>query len=170
MKTVLPGLGSYPGDASRTRTVCTVRTAGPSGNPTATLIERQVGSIAVVADDTDWPLWAAGRVLRRIFVARDAHGDELNDIPMHIAADVEGLPAGIHGWLRLPPRRDRATATATACGHTSPPATLRISGYSPVAAGDYHSIAVRADGTVVGWGWNNSGQTNVPAGLVAAVP
>ena len=31
-----------------------------------------------------------------------------------------------------------------------------------VAAGFYHSLALRLDGTVVGWGKNWDGQTNVP--------
>ena len=34
-----------------------------------------------------------------------------------------------------------------------------------IAAGDFHSVALRSDGTVVAWGYNGSGQTNVPAGL-----
>ena len=34
-----------------------------------------------------------------------------------------------------------------------------------VAAGSYHSLALKADGTVVSWGHNTSGQTNVPASL-----
>jgi hypothetical protein len=34
-----------------------------------------------------------------------------------------------------------------------------------MAAGQYHSLALKADGTVVVWGRNNYGQLNVPAGL-----
>ena len=34
-----------------------------------------------------------------------------------------------------------------------------------VAAGGYHSLAIRANGSVVAWGANDYGQTNVPAGL-----
>ena len=34
-----------------------------------------------------------------------------------------------------------------------------------IAAGDDYSLALKADGTVVGWGANNTGQTNIPAGL-----
>ena len=34
-----------------------------------------------------------------------------------------------------------------------------------LAAGGYHSVALRADGTLVAWGNNDAGQTDVPAGL-----
>jgi alpha-tubulin suppressor-like RCC1 family protein len=40
-----------------------------------------------------------------------------------------------------------------------------------IAAGSFHSLALKADGTVVAWGDNNRGQSTVPAGLtgVAAI-
>jgi len=38
-----------------------------------------------------------------------------------------------------------------------------------VAAGDAHSLAVRADGIVVAWGNNDDDQTSVPPGLTNAV-
>jgi hypothetical protein len=34
-----------------------------------------------------------------------------------------------------------------------------------IAAGDFHSLTLRADGTVVGWGYTNYGQARVPDGL-----
>ena len=40
-----------------------------------------------------------------------------------------------------------------------------LSGVTAITAGDYHTVALKADGTVVAWGGNNLGQTNVPAGL-----
>jgi formylglycine-generating enzyme required for sulfatase activity len=39
------------------------------------------------------------------------------------------------------------------------------SGVVAVAAGYYHSLALKHDGTVLSWGWNGYGQTSVPAGL-----
>jgi hypothetical protein len=36
-----------------------------------------------------------------------------------------------------------------------------------IAAGEYHSLAVRADGTVVAWGDNSEGQSSVPPDLAA---
>ncbi len=38
-----------------------------------------------------------------------------------------------------------------------------------VASGWYHTIGLRSDGTVVAWGSNGSGQTNVPTGLSKVV-
>lgn len=38
-----------------------------------------------------------------------------------------------------------------------------------VSGGDYHSLALCADGRVVAWGNDSSGQTNVPTGLTNAV-
>jgi hypothetical protein len=38
-----------------------------------------------------------------------------------------------------------------------------------IAAGRDHSLAIRSDGTLVGWGYNNSGQTDVPTGMFTAV-
>jgi alpha-tubulin suppressor-like RCC1 family protein len=38
-----------------------------------------------------------------------------------------------------------------------------------IAAGYYHSLALKSDGTVVAWGYNYEGETNVPAGLTNVV-
>jgi hypothetical protein len=38
-----------------------------------------------------------------------------------------------------------------------------------IAAGDVHSLALLANGTVVAWGYNNLGQTNAPIGLTNVV-
>jgi hypothetical protein len=40
-----------------------------------------------------------------------------------------------------------------------------LSGVVAIAAGGYHTVALKRDGTVVAWGYNNEGQTDVPAGL-----
>jgi hypothetical protein len=48
-------------------------------------------------------------------------------------------------------------------GQTEVPAGL--SGVVQVAAGGYHSVAVRGNGTVVAWGENDFGQVSLPAGL-----
>jgi len=38
-----------------------------------------------------------------------------------------------------------------------------------VAAGNYHSVALKGDGTLVAWGDNNLGQTTAPAGLAGVI-
>jgi hypothetical protein len=38
-----------------------------------------------------------------------------------------------------------------------------------IAAGDYHSLAVQADGTVAAWGDDSQGQSDVPLGLTNVV-
>ncbi len=48
-------------------------------------------------------------------------------------------------------------------GQRLPPAGL--SGVTAIAAGNSHSLALKADGTVVAWGSNFAGETTVPAGL-----
>lgn len=48
-----------------------------------------------------------------------------------------------------------------AYGQTQVP--LGLANVVAVAAGDYHNLALKADGTVVAWGSNIGGQTNVPA-------
>jgi len=40
---------------------------------------------------------------------------------------------------------------------------------STIAAGVYHSLALKSDGTVAAWGWNSDGQNDVPAGLTGVV-
>ena len=41
--------------------------------------------------------------------------------------------------------------------------------FTRIAAGTYHSLALKMDGTVVAWGNNLSGQTRVPGGLDGVV-
>src|SRR2546430_13261621 len=61
--------------------------------------------------------------------------------------------------------------------HTAPPeiyplslpAPLPISGVIGIAAGTWHSLALLADGTVVAWGDDSLGQTDLPPGLADAV-
>ncbi|MBF0528707.1 MAG: hypothetical protein HQK55_05440 [Deltaproteobacteria bacterium] len=48
-------------------------------------------------------------------------------------------------------------------GQTTVPSGL--TGVTAIAAGSYHSLALKSDGTVVAWGNNGFGQTSVPAGL-----
>ena len=40
-----------------------------------------------------------------------------------------------------------------------------LSGVVAIAAGAYHSMALKSNGTVVCWGYNSQGETDTPAGL-----
>ncbi len=40
-----------------------------------------------------------------------------------------------------------------------------LNGVIAIAAGSFHNLVIRSNGTVVAWGDNSYGQTNVPAGL-----
>lgn len=40
-----------------------------------------------------------------------------------------------------------------------------LGGVTAIAAGYTHSLALKADGTVVAWGGNLNGETDIPAGL-----
>jgi alpha-tubulin suppressor-like RCC1 family protein len=40
----------------------------------------------------------------------------------------------------------------------TPTRAAGLSGIATVVAGGHHSLALRTDGTVVSWGWNDSGQ------------
>ena len=44
-----------------------------------------------------------------------------------------------------------------------------LSGVVAIAAGASHSLALKIDGTVVAWGLNGGGQTNIPSGLTNVV-
>ncbi len=46
---------------------------------------------------------------------------------------------------------------------------INLSGIRAISAGHQHAIAIKADGTVVAWGNNNSGQATVPTGLTDVV-
>ena len=56
-----------------------------------------------------------------------------------------------------------AVAACAAVAAYSLPLKLNI--VVAIAAGFYHCLALRDNGTVAAWGWNNSQQTNVPPGL-----
>jgi len=67
-----------------------------------------------------------------------------------------------------------AGGTAAAWGdnnadQVSPIPPAAFSEVTAVAGGGSHSLALRSDGTVVAWGWDNDGQIDVPADLTNTV-
>ena len=68
-------------------------------------------------------------------------------------------------------RLDRASTTviASICGVSSDPITVRTSGFSPISAGYYHLLALKSDGTMLSWGYNEQGETDVPPEITDVV-
>jgi hypothetical protein len=170
MKTVLPGAGSYWGEAKSTRTVCMVRTAGPRVAPAGFLAQAPVASVSIA--NAPWPLWPGGSMARTLdYTAHDPDGAPLPDVPVHLDfvwPDV--LTYWGHRSVRMLPRRNRTNGvvTAVACGEgDSTP--VRASGYVPIAAGPAHSLVIREDGTVAAWGGVYTSETAVPSGLTNVV-
>jgi hypothetical protein len=151
-----------------------VRTVGPSSTPASYLVRVPVASVSFASGGpfTTLPLWAGGSVARALGAAAwDGSGNRIPDVPVHLSLGQAGvLSTWGRGGVRMLPRRDRANALvrATACGHTTS-MQVRASGYSPLAGGYWHSLALKADGTVVAWGLNDFDQTSVPAGLTDVV-
>ncbi len=83
------------------------------------------------------------------------------------ASEVQGLyNAGAAGKCVLPPLATLVIAWGqTDAGQCNVPAGL--SNVVAVAAGDRHSLALRSDGTIVGWGDNSYGQSNGLSNTVA---
>src|SRR5258708_26136023 len=85
-----------------------------------------------------------------------------------VDSDAAGLDFGDGGFVAVPllhlpvgVQFDAVQAgAAQALQANVPPGLSNVVG---IAAGDSHSLALKADGTVVAWGGNNNGQTNVPA-------
>ncbi len=72
------------------------------------------------------------------------------------ATDIVAIAAGVSGSLFL--GRD---GTLVGSGNNSP----ILTNVALVASGDYHGLASLSNGTIIAWGLNSAGQTNVPAGL-----
>src|SRR5262245_36944705 len=63
------------------------------------------------------------------------------------------------GWaMRM--RSKRVMLLAAAVAGVCPSALGGV-----IGAGEYHSIGLKSDDTVIGWGWNGEGQTTIPGGL-----
>ena len=170
--TVLLG-SSYEGGELSARVMCSVRTAGPSASPAAYLVKTPA-SVMISNPFSGFPLWANGSVARDLDVmALDESGTPIADRPVSWSVGTPGVLTawGSEGAFRMLPRLDRASTevSASICGVSSDPITVRTSGFSPIASGERHSLALRSDGTVVAWGDTTYGKANVPADLTGVV-
>ena len=76
------------------------------------------------------------------------------------ATDVTQMDASGNNMLVL--NRDGGVVQSGTSGGTKP---ANLPAVTMVAAGDRHSVVLKADGTVICWGENSSGQSTPPAGL-----
>lgn len=99
-------------------------------------------------------------------------------VPAYVPAGLSNVVAvaagGLHGlalrsdgtalpWTRyLGPDNSPEGSRSNSMQTNVPPAATNI---VAIAAGAFHSLALRADGLVFSWGENDYGQTNVPPGL-----
>jgi hypothetical protein len=167
---VLPGV-SYTGDGTLAEPVCVVRTAGTAGSPTAYLVNETVGSVSITQPTLF--LVQPGAVRDLLLDVQDAGSQ-----PITVAAHWTHAGAGI-GWLdgmgtalgaaRLGPRPVSSTLSATVCGQTSGTVVLWNVGYVSISGGGDHSLAIKSDGTVAGWGLDGDGQATPPGGLANVV-
>ncbi len=89
---------------------------------------------------------------------------------MHVRASVGRRFCFVALWLGLvlPLRAAEIPGLLTAWGVTNLVTTNPVANLGPitqVAAGGFHAVAVRTDGTVIAWGDNSSRQTNSPSWL-----
>ena len=90
----------------------------------------------------------------RVSVRRVIAWGNTTNVPAN-SDDIVALSAGMGRSLFL--RRD-----GTLTGSHAVPA---LSNLALIASGDYHDLALLSNGTVIAWGENSDGQTNVPPGL-----
>jgi len=81
---------------------------------------------------------------------------------MHSVTQTSQTPPAPKRWTFARYKLASSAGARTCSVNRRPPG---IPSFVAIAAGYYHSLALRADGTVVGWGLNGSGQTTPPAGL-----
>ena len=152
---VMPGTVQTSGKA-----LCQVRTAGTGGSATDYLINRVPTSVAlltrVITKDQTLPLQVTGT---------DANGSF--NLPAQGVLTDPSL-ATITGSQITALSAGPTTVTATACGVTSSGA-FNVLKAETLSAGSFHNLALKSDGTVSAWGYNDYGQTTVPTGLTNVI-
>ncbi|MAE66785.1 MAG: hypothetical protein CMJ18_21155 [Phycisphaeraceae bacterium] len=72
------------------------------------------------------------------------------------------LSVAVVGWLAFLPLVQATPARSVASADDYP--VPSGNDFKAIAAGGYHSLALRQDGSLFAWGWNDYGQCDVPAG------
>ncbi len=120
------------------------------------------GSLTFSGPNINWPLYNA---LEGYYVTNlVSFDDQVSNTEYQYAFDNNFALGTWRQWDLAAPR---VTATATAVQITPAIPSIPFSREpaTNIAAGAYYSLALKADGTVVGWGDNSHGQTAIPVGL-----
>jgi hypothetical protein len=91
-------------------------------------------------------------------VAWGYNEDGQTTIPAELGGSVTAIAAGNIHTVVL-----KDDATVVVLGGAYAPVPIGLNGVTAIAAGDAHTVALKTDGAVVAWGYNNRGQTTVPA-------
>ena len=89
--------------------------------------------------------------------------------PLHtqIGSGLLAILVAAPAWLPSAGAAQPPAGTVVSCGIEVIPLVPPGTRFTGVAAGGYHSLALKQDGTVVAWGNNNSGQATVLGSLSA---
>ena len=120
------------------------------------------GVVAITAGDFDsFALKSNGTVV--------GWGADLSGITITVPAGLAGVTAiaagGGHCLALLPAVGSGQIAGWGLNDDHQADAPSSLTGVKAIDAGEYHSIALRANGTVAAWGFDNVHETDVPAGL-----
>jgi len=151
-----PGPGGVWGNSSPAR----IGTGNSWGSISA-------GSLHTVALKTDKSLWAWGRN-DYAMIGTDPGVDPMpkNCVPSRIGTDTDWDEISAHGWHNLAIKSNRTlwawgrnnygqAGTDNTLDPVVTPSRIGTgSNWLHVAAGDYHSLAVREDGSLWAWGYN----------------
>ena len=102
--------------------------------------------------------------------AADEEPDGLNGVTAIAAGSLHTVALKRDGTVVAwgDDRNGQITGTPTKRSAVANPVTLNgvvLRGVTAIAAGGYHTVALQSNGTVIAWGSNGNGQTNVPTGL-----
>jgi Regulator of chromosome condensation (RCC1) repeat len=156
---VAGSLRVMPGTAqTNALAVCKVRSAGSTSSPSGYLINRVPTSVANATQ-----LIGKGQTLNVGVKATDAVGDFF--LPAQTASVTDSSLATTAVSALTGVSKGMTDLTSIACGVKAATTSVRVLARTTIAASFYHSLALKSDGSVTGWGGNTSGQTTIPTGL-----
>ncbi len=150
----------------------TVVAWGDDANGQATVPEAALSGVTAIAAGANFSL---ALKTDNSVIAWGYNGDGQTTVPASLGNQtVSALSGGVNFSLAL---TSNATANGTVTGwgsnssNQTTPVPADLSGVTGLSAGSYHTLAVTGAGKVFAWGWNQYGQTDVPAdiGFAAAV-